>query len=629
MKKVWFFLTFLLFVCIIGWEKIFTFLYTKMKNKKILVKWCFFALLFLVFWISYSKALTLELNVQKTVETLTDSILRRNIVPIHFADNGNDFWWFIYFSNGINDDGGEDNDDEEEEVVELSDEVFVINWWSSSKECKRQMKWFYYNAERWERLWPIDSETWSKIDTYAWFVTTTGWIYTLCRSKWYSEALQKCEQEATEFQSECVSKVDKEYAQDNAYYGRVKNTLILTGVDEEKFVLWAWVKYDVPAINNANKNKWISVVTDTKELIPNFIRYKNKIPVGLVYDNNWWVWFAGCRIEFPSLDDMNLKKFAKHVVDKLKPGGSWIEALFKPHIDGDGNEDGIEYSWPDGTPDISIDCSSNGNVANSLIKVIVEWLVWMSRESDLWVIGNQTNSKMQYFSSSDINNATLINYAKRRAELLCRWKWKTMRPDDIEEQDKIICVENADVVLNDDLKWRTLIVKGGDVTVSPFANTGDVSYYDVFVSAWDLIINETDDRFVFDKNWFVVGDQTVSGFSGDVNSSLISHSDYTWTWVAVGSFIRWNFVVNGKVKATTEDGKLHNKYFVYGKFTTKNSLKELEDVFSWRCKNWYSSDNSFCPPSVKREWVYVRTNPYENASLVVIDQNYDSLLFGE
>ncbi|MDR0650951.1 MAG: hypothetical protein LBG59_06220 [Candidatus Peribacteria bacterium] len=58
--------------------------------------------------------------------------------------------------------------------------------------------------------------------------------------------------------------------------------------------------------------------------------------------------------------------------------------------------------------------------------------------------GEQVNdSKTQYFSTVNVNNATLVNVAKRRAEELCRGKWGT-------ESQGVICKQGqgGDVNLN-------------------------------------------------------------------------------------------------------------------------------------------------------------------------------------
>lgn len=565
------------------------------------IKWFLFVVALCFFWLSFSSAgVALKLNI-KSVQTLSASILKRNIMPIHFSENWNDFGWFIYFSNGI-------SDETWNVVPQNSTEIFEVKLSTGTgKECKKQMKWFYYNAERWERLWPLDVETADKYGTwFTWYMEMTGWLYTLCRPAWYSDALQKCESSSTtELQAECVDRVDKEYAQDNAYYGMVKHTL--TGsIWWGAFNLLAGVDYNT----SVSSSPWIWI---NSKLVPNFIRFKNKIPVGLVYDNNGWVWFVGCRITSPSVG--SLKSFVNEVRTSIT-NWLWLESLFEPDFDVDGNENGIKYTgslvW--------VDCSDIGTAENSLIKLVIEGLVWMNRESDLWVIGNQTNAKMQYFSSSDINSATLLNYAKQRSENLCRWKWGSITGN-------VMCISGNDYSLQNGDIGKTLIVKNGNVMVKPAESTSVTWHYDVFINSWNLIINETNAKFVFDRNWFVTGGITPENFNKEVLKAYTGWVDYTWNFVAVGSFIRWNFIVNWKIKGNTSDAKLNNKYFIYGKFVTKDSFKDLEDTFAWRCNNWLVMNSGgaileYCPPSLKT-W----NNSYENAFLVVIDQNYNSLLF--
>jgi hypothetical protein len=64
--------------------------------------------------------------------------------------------------------------------------------------------------------------------------------------------------------------------------------------------------------------------------------------------------------------------------------------------------------------------------------------------------------------------------------------------------------------------------------------------------------------------------------------------------------------------------KLGNKYFIYGKFSTRDSMKGLEGIFLWRCNNGVGTDGTYCPK--------IDGNPYRNASFVMIDQNYASSL---
>ena len=117
---------------------------------------------------------------------------------------------------------------------------------------------------------------------------------------------------------------------------------------------------------------------------------------------------------------------------------------------------------------------------------------------------------------------------------------------------------------------------------------------------------------------FDFGSMSAWDIQQRVNDITNWHRDLS----SMASVIKWNFIVNWSVIWTwgSFEGKLDNKYFIYGKFTTKSSIGELENVFSWRCNNWFGTDGIFCP---KFNWNY-----YQNAALVVIDQNYGSPLFG-
>ena len=156
----------------------------------------------------------------------------------------------------------------------------------------------------------------------------------------------------------------------------------------------------------------------------------------------------------------------------------------------------------------------------------------------------------------------------------------------------------------------------GDATISPLteAQVRDWYYYDLFVNG-DLIIDErsTNDKFKFNTGGFVW--------------SKVS-SSYVWEEPAIASLIKWNFIVNWNIRWTWTWGKLYDKYFIYWKVTTRDSFTTLLDTFQWRCNNWISTKESNgvirpCPTKIG-SW----ENVYAWASLVVIDQNYDSAFLG-
>lgn len=544
--------------------------------------------------------------------------------------------------------------------------IFTVSLWDTTKECKRQLQGFYYNAERWDRLWPLDEATREDFDGKD-AIMKNDWsmewgLYTLCRPEWYSEALQTCQSNYAEFSTQewededvsecvegeddydeciyqqemrenlarCIAQVDVDFAQDFAYYGQ------LTWKMSNAY--W-WETFGLIAGAGYSKNwRWyvpvLSENSSVDDLIPNFTRWQNQIPIGFVYDYNGWVGFAWCEIVNQNNKQTTLDELISHQYE--------IDEWFEPDDDPN-NQWGIKYRGD------NVSCTNIWIAWDSLIKLIIEWLVWMDRESDLWVVWNQVDSKMQYFSSSDISTSTLMNYAKQKTEIMCRWKWKSANDlnnisskEDVNQRFKgdTVCIDlnssaTVSATVSSAIKdaWKTLVVKNGNVIINPFTNAdvSNTTYYDMFINGGNLIINETDstDMFVFTKEWFILGND-VAWFKEGV--SVLENSEeaeYDWSaWVAVWAFIRWNFIVDGKVKAPNTNGgdnKLKNKYFIHGKFSTRDSFKDWEKVFAWRCSNgytvntaWAIDDNlwKYCPPSV-----------YQNASLVVIDQNYKSPLY--
>ena len=621
-----------------------------MLNKKKLVK-SGLSLSFLIgFWLSFASAANFHVNIEfgTAIGWIWGTILAEDsFSPVHFTDNWNDFGWFFYFSKA--------------DALDVSG--FKIKASSGATYlCKQQVRWFYYNSERGERLWPLDINT---KDTWAWSyddLTVSWWIYTDCVKEWYDEAYlacvdglcSKCEEEEDAAKQQC--KDDCEYdlvkeesqldacmaeagfaSSDNiSYFWSVKHTY-----DEQNFGLIVWVEYTWGS-------SWISMKNNSA-LSHTFQRYDNKYPVGLVYDYNWWVGLVWCK-------SSKWSEPLKQLVYLLSTGAS-VVSFFEytgdyKHIKINSELSSNVLTW--------LYCENIWSAWNTLIGMIVDGIVGMSKDTkDVGVIWNQTNDKMQYFSSSNINNATLINYVKQRAWVLCRWKWRTDASGSPTE--RVVCFDgsnnnNFNIDASDSrFKWKTLIVKNGNVIVKPGTDT-----YDIFVDSGDLVINETDaPLYVFNSNWFIHEGVEIDDFRDAVNNALFdgedvaycySHGDncncmcdnggeteqcaptssndpnvlwcarsYAWEDVAVWTFLKWNFIVNGNVSG---NGVLKHKYFVHGKMTTKLSANQLvNEVFAWTCESGVGSDGHFCPWSVK--W---REHPYQNASLILIDQNYDSPL---
>lgn len=621
-------------------RKNFTFLYTKMKKN-----WLFKAGLIvfsvLLFCPFFASAMVFHLTGLKQIYALSPDRILDNMMYVHFADgvrnDHDDFGGFLYFANNL----------WEEENTESTD-LFEVTTDSGKSlyECRSQIKWFYYNAQRWERLWPLDVETWSGLEMQ--WLEMTWWIYTLCAQKWYQDALEKCERGEycglTCDYNECVARVRNDFSAGGyGYYWGLQQEY-----SGDTYNLVMWVDYD------ANTN-WFITIESGSDLASTFVRLNNKFPVWFIYDNKWWLGLAWCM--FTSLTGGSMKNLVKEVKEK------WLAGVFRT-----AGTWYIEYygslPW--------ITCTGI-SFQDRLTKILIEWIMWLSNsgtgwDTKFWTIGNSSDTKMQYFATKSVSNVTMMNYDRRRAELLCRWKWINIEPSINGNGEKIICLDGVNVdsgkAILSKQYGKTLIVKNGNVTISPMQADG-TDYYDIFILSGNLLIDEENaNKFVIDNKGFIANDdinnfrqsviaQNINNLynnsTSDAEAALsdcinIGGDEYCRFWmdinndwhvdswditdlqnlgpgsdeyVAVASVIRWNFIVNGNVKAVSGN-VLNNKYFIYGKFTTKDTIDTLENVFAWRCDNEAGSDGNFCPK--------FDSNPYRNASLVVIDQNYSSPL---
>lgn len=549
-----------------------------MSNKKLhLILWLVLAMFVGVVW-SFTSAISFKITFAGSLPARA-GYMRRNMTPIHFKDNWNDFGWFIYFSNGIGTGGVE------------ADGEYTVAFGGQVYECQQKAKWFYYNAERGERLWVLD-------DSYSMpRVAFSGGLYTRCTREWFRDAMSNCKDEDNETAREdCEREVREAYVDTHWYYWMIRHTY---EDGSNKFVLSAWTNY----VSSGDQQ----IIWDS--FAATLIRFDNKYPVWFIYDGNGWLWFLGWELVG---DDNDVKA----VLDAANDNGG-LDRLFELWDDGivpksDFNWINTEYGW---------------SAKNSLLSVIVDGLVWINRDTkNTGIQWNQSNDKMQYFSSVNINNMQLINYAKQRAEILCRWKWESYGYDR-SNLKSLYCFDNPTGAEIEAITWTTIIVKNGDVKVKNMRNFDSDGNYDIFINSWNLVIEEDDVELkVFKNNWFINEDMNVNQFSGIVFPILNSTDSYTWDEVVAWRFIKGNFIVNGKIKPKSWSGFEH-VYFVYWKLTTKDTVDELSQVFKWRCQWWIQgTDGTPCPGEEKTPGIKW-TNPYENASLVIIDQNYPSPLY--
>lgn len=541
-----------------------------MKNKKNFVKLWLFSFVAWAFGISLSSAVSLKLDFWESGYK-SNFLYTSHISPIHFADNGNDFWGFFYFSN--------ENYTDESDFMEIDN----ANW--EVKECQLRVKWFYYDSQRWERLWPLDESTKDAFSMSD--LEMTGGLYTTCFKEWYNDIAEICKWDTNP--DKCIEEKKKEYVDDLWYYGYISHEY-----KGQTFGLMAWVRY-------LTGDDWIGV-KENSELSPTFQRHWT-IPVWFVYDYNGWVGFVWCEVKSNNQDTLNW------LVENTS-NWEWIAEFFdlidseqKPYLE---LKDPLHKN--------NLDCKNVWTVENSLIWLLIEWLVGMSKWTNSSFEWSFSTDKMQLFSSASVNNAKLINYARKNAESLCRWKWKTSQKDIW--TDSVVClnINNATIDASDPkYKWKTLIVKWwANVSVKP--NYWPSYRYDIFVDWWNLLIYENwATSYLIDRSWFPSQMSDIQSFNDSVATQW---SNYNWEKVSVASVLEGNFVINWHILWYPSTETLSKKYFIYWKLSSLDTVDDLEKVFTWRCNGSMWTDWNYCP----HIWNYWQ------AWLTVIDQDYDSPL---
>lgn len=599
-----------------------------MRNKKLFMLFGSILIISLCFLWHFSSSVSFNVNLWDNRRILPGNKIENKISPIHFKNKWNDFWWFIYFGQHLW-------------------SGFVVEWiWWTWYECDAQAYWFYYNAQRWDRLWPLDKDTAEK-----WWMTTvdpdilSGEIYTKCRLSGYNDEFKGCREETNEdAREQCEAEVNEKFSDQHGYFWKIEHVY-----SWQTMWLVMWTEY-------ANVS-WRVIATWWLDL--SLIRIDNKYPVWFIYDYVWWAWFVWCSVNGDMKDVLSQYVYNRDRNKIFELNDTLTGVKVK------------ETTYP---ADL-FSCEKVWSAKDTLLSIVVDWIVWMWKNTKndgyTW---NPSNEKTQLFSSVDVNNTQLINYARQKAEILCRGKWNKS-----DSSDKVVCISTdpSGEVSAVWYAWRTLIVKGLNVVVKP----SDGAVYDVFVDGWNLIIEEGDDvQYVIKNNWFISENEShnspswffpysrlvqfmtldeicpfrvdlqhdphfwgyCTDFADDLQDMCLA-ADFNDDWifnttelgklvnictngwevgdmpeVSVASVIKWNYIINWSVM--WDDGEaLKNKYFIYWKFTTRDTFSDLEKVFTWRCSRWKDINGK---PCLQFDW-----NPYSNSALAIIDQDYASPLF--
>lgn len=490
--------------------------------------------------------------------------IQQKFSDVQFRANGNNFMGSIFWLNAKN---------------IQSWEVITINaWWS--KTCFKQVKGIYYNAQRWNRLRPMDQ------DTLQYFkdvnngnyedLTLSGWLYTSCSGDEYS------------------------------VYGQVT---YLVSWNSAPTHLIAWVQY-----NRATNSM-------TGAFAKSLQRFDNKFPIGYIYDDAGWgigfVWTVGNNAW--AENDFNT------MITKLNQW-SWINNIFK-------------YYWPNNSEihywAIVID-TTKWNAINTLMNAWVQWTIGLSfsvgNVEKNTILGN-FDRKTLIFNALNVNFSKLINGVRKDAEDLCKGKYQ-YDADTIDfSKGNLFCIDfssatNKSVTIEfnerSELKNKIIVVKNWDVRIE---SSMPVDWWpvNIFIDKGNLLIqNGTWNAVGFDKNGYPVPVGVTKWLN--LKWNFIINGLVIW---ANSSRVKTGFqhklFVNGKFASLNTPsypsiGRTDQMTALFGS-SVNNERIRLGKVFTRECNpiTWSWSDAGWTP--CNNSWDVNALLP-----LVIIDGRYPGLI---
>jgi hypothetical protein len=458
-------------------------------------------------------------------------------------------------------------------------EVIKVGGGIKEKTCFKKVRWIYYNAQRWNRLRPLDEDT---LAYFTWTSATynnlsmSGWLYTSCSGEEYS------------------------------IYGQVTYHV---GWDSYDSHITAWVQYD----RTANAYSW--------SFARSLQRFDNKYPIGYIYDDRWGgIWFVW---GLWNANDYSL------VIAKLNQW-SWINNLF--WYQGTNNDIYSTVLWTSITVS-----SSKWNAINTLMNAWVRWTVWLSfsvntveKNTILW----NFEKKTLIFNALNINFSKLINEVRKSTENLCKWKyeWADEYDSNYFSNKKIICLDfswdsNNYITIDQsdwtNLKNKTIVIKNWDVRIAQWMwiEQGPVN---LFIDKWNLLVaNNTWSIIWFDGNWY------------PTNAWVTKWINLKWNFIINGLII---WAKNNGMWRTKEAFK--HKLFFNWKLASLNTpsypsqwrIDQITSIFNtWANNIWIWLGNVFkreCNP-IDWDWSDNGFTPCDGTwdrnallPLIIVDGNY-------
>ena len=467
-----------------------------------------------------------------TVDWIKDQTLANKFSTVHFNVWGNDFGGGFFWT--------EAKALATPQVVTANDERLL---------CSAQIRGFYYNSQRGERLWPLDTDSQGDLariqSSYTPSQLTINWgFYTNCQKEQAGKIIPENEDGRT----------------NSLYgiYGRITHTY-----KGHEYSIYAGL------LNKLERNE-----LPTAELRCNFQRIDNQYPFGYIYDKAGGIALVGAYVKSENLAQVNAfhESFTKKL-DARKCVNDFYSLREDP------NNPGKTIPQTDDSilrPKDDTLIFGNGNALETMMNLGIRGIVGLSSQvqtSDQKGIENNTQKTSLLVSTTE-NISNIINIANKRAESLCRNKWGSLTPN-----GDIICAKNGGSIDPRSYAGKTIVIKEGDLTLTKYMETTSQPITILLIHG-DLKLTNTNASQTFLGNGYPDRDGIIKA-----------------------NFLKGNFIINGLIQNQGTE-EITNKLIVHGKIASFNTLQEpndqtkvklrnigidtskkiwLSEIFTWKC----------------------------------------------
>lgn len=470
-----------------------------------------------------------------TVDWIKDQTLANKFSTVHFNVWGNDFGGGFFWT--------------EAKALATPQEVTANG---ERLRCSAQIRGFYYNSQRGERLWPLDTDSQEDLGRIqanyrAPQMLINGGFYTNCQKEQAGKLIPENEDGRT----------------NSLYgiYGRITHTY-----QGHEYSIYAGL------LNDITKNE-----LPNAKLRCNFQRIDNQYPFGYIYDKSGGIALVGAYVESSKLG--SVKAFHESFIRKLderKCVNDFYSMKDAPKKNPSDPDRTIPTATDNelGNRDDDL-IFGNGNALETMMNLGIRGIVGLSSQvqtSDQKGIENNTQKTSLLVSTTE-NISNIINIANKRAESLCRNRWGNLNPN-----GDVICAKNGGSIDPKRYAGKTIVIKEGDLTLTEYMEATSQPITILLIHG-DLILPNTNANQTFLGNGYPDRDGIIKA-----------------------NFLKGNFIINGLIQDLGTE--ITNKLIVHGKIASFNTLQEpnkqtreklskigidinkkiwLSEIFTWKC----------------------------------------------